>query len=80
MATYKVGDRVSQGKYGPGTITGADDHHIVIDFDEHGVHTFASSLVVLERTSAPAPVRAAKARRASKTAAAKTAKAAIPKA
>ena len=80
MATYKVGDRVSQGKYGPGTITGADDHHIVIDFDEHGVHTFASSLVVLERTSAPAPVRAGKARRASKTATAKTTKAAISKA
>jgi hypothetical protein len=63
MATYKVGDRVTQAKYGHGTITGADDHHTVIDFDEHGVRTFATSLVVLERTSEPAPARAAKARR-----------------
>jgi hypothetical protein len=70
MATYKVGDRVTQANYGHGTITGADDHHTVIDFDEHGVRTFATSLVVLERTSEPAPAKAAKSRR----------KAALPKA
>jgi hypothetical protein len=66
MATFKVGDRVTQANYGDGTITGADDHHTVIDFDGHGIKTFATSLVVLERTSAPAPARAAKTRRASK--------------
>jgi hypothetical protein len=78
MATFKVGDRVTQPNYGDGTITGADDHHIVIDFDGHGVKRFASSLVALERTSAPAPARAGKAKRATKTgvkAATKTAKA-----
>jgi hypothetical protein len=66
MATFKVGDRVTQANYGDGTITGADDHHTVIDFDGHGIKTFATSLVVLERTSAPAPARAAKTRRAAK--------------
>jgi hypothetical protein len=78
MATFKVGDRITQPNYGDGTITGADDHHIVIDFDGHGVKRFATTLVVLERTSAPAPARAAKAKRAAKTgvkAAAKTTKA-----
>jgi hypothetical protein len=68
MATFKVGDRVTQPNYGDGTITGADDHHIVIDFDGHGVKRFASNLVALERTSAPAPARAAKPKRATKTA------------
>jgi hypothetical protein len=79
MASFKVGDRVAQANYGTGTITGADDHHTVIDFDEHGVRTFATSLVTLERTSAPPPARAAKPRRASKGTAKATAKAA-PKA
>jgi hypothetical protein len=69
MATFKVGDRVTQPNYGDGTITGADDHHIVIDFDGHGVKRFATGLVVLERTSAPAPARAAKAKRTAKAAA-----------
>jgi hypothetical protein len=76
MPTYKVGDRVTQANYGHGTITGADDHHTVIDFDEHGVRTFATSMVVLERTSEPAPARGVKARRTK--AAAKAA--ALPKA
>jgi len=75
MATYKVGDRVTQANYGHGTITGADDHHTVIDFDEHGVRTFATNLVVLERTSEPAPARGGKARRTKAAA-----KAALPKA
>jgi hypothetical protein len=68
MATFKVGDRVTQPNYGDGTIAGADDHHIVIDFDGHGVKRFATSLVVLERTSAPAPARAAKPKRSAKAA------------
>lgn len=73
MASFKVGDRVVQSNYGAGTITGADDHHTVIDFDEHGVKTFATGLVVLERTAAPAPQKGTKTRRAAKsgTAAAK---------
>jgi hypothetical protein len=81
MASFKVGDRVAQANYGTGTITGADDHHTVIDFDEHGVRTFATSLVTLERTSAPPPARAAKPRRATKATTAKaTAKVATAKA
>jgi topoisomerase IA-like protein len=82
MASFKVGDRVVQANYGPGTITGADDHHTVINFDEHGVKTFASNLVALERTASPAPQKAAKARRTAKagTAKAETAKAETAKA
>ena len=68
MASFKIGDRVVQANYGAGTITGADDHHTVIEFDQHGVKTFATSLVVLERTAAPAPQKGAKPRRSSKSA------------
>jgi hypothetical protein len=62
---YAKGDRVSQAQYGPGTITDANAMHTVIDFDQHGVRRFVTSLVVLETTTEPAPVRA-KAKRASK--------------
>jgi hypothetical protein len=72
MASFKVGDRVVQANYGPGTITSADDHHTVINFDEHGVKTFSTSLVALERTASPAPQKAAKPRRAAKATTAKT--------
>ncbi len=72
MASFKIGDRVVQANYGAGTITGADDHHTVINFDEHGVKTFATSLVALERTASPAPQKAAKPRRTTKAGTAKT--------
>jgi hypothetical protein len=55
---YAIGDRVSQPQYGAGTITAVDDHHTVIDFDEHGPRTFSTPLVKLERSSTVAPVRA----------------------
>lgn len=60
---YSVGDRVSQSQYGHGTITVANDHHTVIDFDEHGSRTFATRLVRLERSSTLAPPKPAKTRR-----------------
>ena len=55
---YAVGDRVSQPQYGAGTITAVDEHHTVIDFDEHGPRTFSTPLVKLERSSTAAPIRA----------------------
>ncbi|MBI3049714.1 MAG: hypothetical protein HYY76_15525 [Acidobacteria bacterium] len=64
MPRYLVGDRVSQAQYGHGTITVLNDHHTVIDFDEHGSRTFATPLVRLERSSTVAPPKPAKPRRA----------------
>ena len=52
---YSVGDRVSQPQYGDGTITTSNDRHTIIDFDAHGVRTFLTSRVQLERTSTVAP-------------------------
>ena len=57
MRPYAIGDRVSQPQYGAGTITAVDEHHTVIDFDEHGPRTFSTPLVKLERSSTIAPVR-----------------------
>lgn len=66
MANYSVGDRVTQAQYGTGTVTAANERHIVIDFDEHGIRTFSTPLVRLERSSTAAPQRAAKATRRKK--------------
>jgi len=62
VRVYSTGDRVSQPQYGDGTVTTANEFHTVIDFDEHGLRTFATPLVKLERASTEAPVRAKGAR------------------
>ncbi len=62
MKGWSKGDRVLQGTYGPGTLVEVNEHHTVIEFDEHGRHTFATRLVVLQATNEPAPNKPAKAR------------------
>jgi hypothetical protein len=56
MRAYVKGDRVSQPQYGTGTITEVNDRHTIIDFDEHGLRTFSTPIVKLERTTTAAPV------------------------
>jgi hypothetical protein len=58
MKAWTKGDRVVQPTYGSGTLVEVNEHHTVIDFDEHGRRVFASRLVVLQATSAPAPAKA----------------------
>lgn len=55
MTVYAVGSRVRQPSYGPGTVTMANERHTTIDFDEHGVRTFVTTMVTLEPTGEPAP-------------------------
>ena len=62
MKNWSKGDRVAQPTYGAGTLVEVNEHHTVIDFDEHGRRTFASRLVVLQATSEPAPARATRKR------------------
>jgi hypothetical protein len=57
VRTYVTGDRVAQLQYGAGTITVSNEYHTVIDFDAHGVRTFATPLVQLERSSTVAPLK-----------------------
>jgi hypothetical protein len=74
MKSWAKGDRVVQPTYGPGTLVEVNDHHTVIDFDEHGRKTFASRLVTLQSTSEPAPTRAPRKRATKKAKVTKDAK------
>jgi hypothetical protein len=55
MKAWAKGDRVVQPTYGSGTLVEVNEHHTVIDFDEHGRRVFATRLVVLQATTEPAP-------------------------
>jgi hypothetical protein len=66
MKSWSKGDRVTQPNYGAGTLVEVNEHHTVIDFDEHGRRTFSTRLVVLQATSEPAPHKAATKKRAPK--------------
>jgi hypothetical protein len=57
MKNWAKGDRVVQPTYGPGTLVEVNEHHTVIDFDEHGRRVFATRLVTLQATSEPAPAK-----------------------
>src|SRR4029077_18727852 len=57
MKNWAKGDRVVQPTYGPGTLVEVNEHHTVIDFDEHGRRTFATRLVTLQATNEPAPAK-----------------------
>lgn len=63
MPHFSAGDRVSQAQYGDGTVTAVNEHHTVIEFDAHGLRTFATRLVQLDRTTTLAPPKPAKTRR-----------------
>jgi len=65
MKQWSKGDRVVQPTYGPGTLVEVNEHHTVIEFDEHGRRTFKTALVTMQATSQPAPSKA-KATRAKK--------------
>ena len=55
VRSYAIGDRVSQAQYGTGTIRLVNEHHTVIEFDEHGLRRFATAMVKLERSSTLEP-------------------------
>ena len=57
MKAWTKGDRVVQATYGLGTLIEVNEHHTVIDFDEHGRRTFSTRLVALQASSEPAPSR-----------------------
>ena len=60
MKNWSKGDRVTQPTYGAGTLVEVNEHHTVIDFDEHGVRTFSTSIVRLTKASSVAPAKPVK--------------------
>jgi DNA-binding FadR family transcriptional regulator len=63
MRLFAKGDRVTQPRYGPGTIISTDEQYTVVEFDNHGQRRFITTMVTLEATKEPAPARAAAKRR-----------------
>lgn len=66
MKGWNKGDRVMQPTYGPGTLVEVNEHHTVIDFDEHGRRVFATRLVTLQATNEPAPNKPSTRKRSAK--------------
>ena len=76
MKRFEVGSRVVEPTYGLGSVIAVENGFTRIDFDEHGVKKFMTSLSQLEPSSEPAPAKSGKTRRRRKTAkASKTTKA-----
>jgi hypothetical protein len=67
MKSWAKGDRVLQANYGLGTLVEVNEHHTVIEFDEHGRKVFSTRMVVLQASAEPAPAKAATRKRAAKT-------------
>ena len=71
---FDVGARISEPTYGVGSVIAVEDAYTRIDFDEHGIKKFLTSLARFEHSNAPAPAGARRRKRkAAKTAKSKTA-------
>ena len=67
MKVLPAGQYIKHGVYGFGTITDADAERTTIDFDEHGVKKFVTSMMVCE-LAGDAPPRRARSKRRKKPA------------
>ena len=78
---FDVGARISEPSYGVGSVIAVEDAYTRIDFDEHGIKKFLTSLARFEHSNAPAPAGARKRKRktAAKTTKSKTAPATTAK-
>lgn len=55
MKRFEVGSRVMEPTYGLGSVVAVEDNYTRVQFDEHGVKKFLTSLSRLEPSSEPAP-------------------------
>ena len=65
MKRFEVGSRVVEPTYGLGSVIAVEDAYTRVQFDEHGVKKFLTSMSKLEPSSEPAPagIRGAKPRK-----------------
>jgi hypothetical protein len=63
MRTLRKDDRVSHTRFGLGVVVEVDARYTLIEFDEEGVRKFLTTLVQLERSELPRPVKRAAVRR-----------------
>ena len=78
MKQFNIGARIVEPTYGVGLVVAIEDAYTRIEFDEHGVKKFLTSLASLESSKVPLPDRLKngkpRRKRKTKTAAAKTTK------
>jgi hypothetical protein len=63
MSSFRKDDRVSHTRFGLGVVIDVDARYTLVEFDEEGVRKFLTTLVQLERSELPLPVRRAPVRR-----------------
>ena len=76
---FSVGARLSEPTYGLGSVIAVEDAYIRIDFDEHGVKKFLTSLATFESSKEPAPSRARRRKRKTAVKSSKTKTARSPR-
>jgi hypothetical protein len=69
MKRFEVGARVVEPTYGFGSVVSVEDAYTRVQFDEHGIKKFLTSMSRLEPSNEPVPASArnAKPRRKRKT-------------
>ena len=55
MKRFDVGARVMEPTYGLGSVIAVEDNYTRVQFDEHGVKKFLTSMSKLEPSDEPAP-------------------------
>jgi hypothetical protein len=55
MKRFEVGSRVVEPTYGLGSVVAVEDAYTRVQFDEHGVKKFLTSMSRLEPSDEPAP-------------------------
>ena len=58
MKRFEVGSRVMEPTYGLGSVIAVEDAYTRVQFDEHGVKKFLTSMSKLEPSDEPAPAGA----------------------
>ena len=58
MKRFEVGARVMEPTYGLGSVIAVEDAYTRVQFDEHGVKKFLTSMSKLEPSDEPAPAGA----------------------
>ena len=55
MKRFEVGSRVMEPTYGLGSVVAVEDNYTRVQFDEHGMKKFLTSMSKLEPSDEPAP-------------------------
>jgi hypothetical protein len=63
IRTFRPDDRVSHVTYGAGVVVDINERYTVIAFDDGGLRKFVTTLVQLEGSTLPLPVKPAPRRR-----------------